>query len=325
MADVPSVVPSIDAPVRTPSHSSSPSKATQILAKSWNYTWNNYTPDDVVFLKQLVGVSYHVLGYENAPTTGTPHVQGFITFKQTKSRTFVVKLLPQCFVEKTRNRVAMETYCKKSTNFDVVDNRSRSKAGETARACLALCREFGNTDAVEEQFPGYFIRHMRNLQTYACRYADTSRPRPVVSWFFGPTGSGKSHRAQQLGGAGAYWHPGLYKWWPLYRDHKVVILDDIRADFTTLHTLLRLLDCYPLSVEFKGGHAPLKTEQFIITTDCPPTMFYSSKTADDGDVRQLLRRIDYVASFYRGHDVHGVRAYSEVDMTQEFLCGKYFV
>ncbi len=54
-------------------------------------------------------------------------------------------------------------------------------------------------------------------------------------------------------------------------------------------------------------------------------MFYSSKTGDDGDVRQLLRRITTVFQFYREHDVSGEPAYVMADQTEVFQCGKYFV
>ena len=111
----------------------------------------------------------------------------------------------------------------------------------------------------------------------------------------------------------------------MYRGHKTVILDDIRADFCALHTLLRLFDGYPLTVERKGGHSVVKAERFIVTTSAPPTMFYPSKTRDDGDIRQLLRRVTTVLQFSRSHDLNGDVIYEQIDMTEEFQCGKFFV
>ncbi len=296
----------------------------QIRAKSWNYTWNNYSAENVEYLKQLEGISYHVIGYEKAPTTGTPHIQGYITFKSTKTRKQVVSLLPDIFVEKTRNRKAMDAYCQKAGEFDVVDNRVRSKAGATARAVLALIKETGSLDRVEEEHPGYYIRHFSALERIAIRYADASRPRPVVLWFYGETGAGKSFQADVLGGKDAYWHSGLYRWWPLYQHHKTVILDDIRGDFCPLHTLLRLFDGYPLAVEVKGGHRLVKADKFIVTTATPPTMFYPSKSGNDGDVRQLLRRLTTVTQFFRELAPDGVVNYAQVDETELWGAGKYF-
>lgn len=184
----------------------------QIRAKSWNYTWNNYTAENVQYLKTLSGVSYHVLGYEEGEETHTPHIQGFITFVRTKTRKQVLNILKNQFVEKTRNRAAMEEYCKKSGEFDVIDNRKRSSAGETARAVLSLIAQTGDCKGVIQDYPGYYIRHMRNLEEIARRHCDASRPRPVVDWFFGGTGSGKSYNAFLLGGPDAYWHSGTYRY-----------------------------------------------------------------------------------------------------------------
>lgn len=303
------------------------SQNNQILAKSWNYTLSEYTATEVEALKNL-SCSLHVLGYEVGEQASVPHVQGFITFKKTMSRVAVLKLFPsRTFVQKTRNRDAMEAYCKKAGEFDMIDNRVRSKAGAKARAVFAIIKEDGGSLArVERDHPGFFIRHMAMLERYAVRHVPTARPTPVVEWCFGPTGTGKSLYALQSGGEDAYWHSGVYRWWPMYRGQHVVILDDIRADFAPLHTLLRLFDGYPLVVEIKGGHRVVQATRFIVTTSAPPALFYSSKSGSDEDVRQLLRRISCVLSFGRSANcVTGMTEYSQTDCTKDMECGSFFV
>lgn len=52
--------------------------------RAYCFTWNNYTEDDVSYLK-TVDCQYIVFGFETAPTTGTPHLQGYIYFSNPRS------------------------------------------------------------------------------------------------------------------------------------------------------------------------------------------------------------------------------------------------
>lgn len=105
----------------------------------------------------------------------------------------------------------------------------------------------------------------------------------------------------------------------------MVILDDLRADFAPLHTLLRLFDGYPLSVEVKGGHRVVKARRFYVTAPCPPSMFYSSKRSDDEDVRQLLRRITTVRQFWVHPNSDGVMQYDVTNESEIQQVGVYFL
>lgn len=66
--------------------------------RAFVFTWNNYTSQNVTFL-QNVAVDYIVFGYETAPTTGTPHLQGYIYFHDAKTLSSVRKLLTGANVE----------------------------------------------------------------------------------------------------------------------------------------------------------------------------------------------------------------------------------
>ena len=55
-------------------------------ALSWIFTWNNY-PDDwkeilVPKFQSYANIKGYVAGKEVAPTTGTPHIQGYVEFKE---------------------------------------------------------------------------------------------------------------------------------------------------------------------------------------------------------------------------------------------------
>lgn len=53
--------------------------------KQYVFTYNNYTPEGEAALKAWLGknTKYAVYGHEVAPTTGTPHLQGYFSLKKT--------------------------------------------------------------------------------------------------------------------------------------------------------------------------------------------------------------------------------------------------
>lgn len=55
----------------------------QKKARRWCFTWNNYTAETVTRLsgQDNVDCDYLVFGFELAPSSGTPHLQGYVEFK----------------------------------------------------------------------------------------------------------------------------------------------------------------------------------------------------------------------------------------------------
>jgi hypothetical protein len=80
------------------------------------------------------------------------------------------------------------------------------------------------------------------------------------------------------------------KWWPGYDGQKHVIIDDVRGSFCSYSTMLRLLDQYPFTVEYKGGTRELLAEVIFLTSCKPPNELYNL----DEDQQQLLRRIEEI-------------------------------
>lgn len=85
-------------------------------AANWVFTINNYTDAHEDILKSLDS-HYLLYGKELAPTTGTPHLQGYIQLKKKKRRTALVKLIA-CFWEVAKGDVpSQDIYCKKDKDF----------------------------------------------------------------------------------------------------------------------------------------------------------------------------------------------------------------
>lgn len=90
------------------------------MSKSWCFTLNNYTAEDVLLLDGLVPnvCSYLVYGFEFAPTTLTPHLQGYVQFAKQYRMAAVAKLIPRAHVIKAKGtQVQNRVYCTKSNDY----------------------------------------------------------------------------------------------------------------------------------------------------------------------------------------------------------------
>ena len=66
-------------------------KDKEIRSRGWCFTWNNWTPENRATMESIV-CTYIIFGEETAPTTGTPHLQGYVYFANARSLTSVRKI-----------------------------------------------------------------------------------------------------------------------------------------------------------------------------------------------------------------------------------------
>lgn len=90
-------------------------------AYRWVFTVNNYSPEDITRIESI-DCLFFIFGLETAPTTGTPHLQGYIEFSQYKRRSAVSKLIPHAFLAPAKgNRRQNIIYCSKSGDIHCSD------------------------------------------------------------------------------------------------------------------------------------------------------------------------------------------------------------
>lgn len=150
---------------------------------------------------------------------------------------------------------------------------------------------------VAKQNASTFVKYHKGLIAYRSVCLGDRQTKPTVVWLHGETGVGKTRCAVQLGRQyGQYWiSNGSLRWFDGYTGEDVAIIDDFREGQCTFEFLLRLLDRYPIKVEFKGGFVDWIPTIIIITSSMSPTFMFQSKLKDD--VAQLLRRIDNIYEF----------------------------
>lgn len=254
--------------------------------KSWCYTLNNYTDEDVKRFKDMI-FNYQVIGYE-VGENGTPHLQGFITFKRTYRLAALKKLVPRAHWEPAKASDAAN-YCMKE-KYDIIDNKQQGKRSDLKLTC-DIIKESGIKRAIEEH-PDVFVKYHNGLTKLSSHYLGNNKPVPIVTWIWGPTGSGKTKEVFEK--ETDLWFSSIdLNWFDGYHGQEAVLIDDFRGDMCKFRFLLRLLDRYPLQVPIKGGFVWWVPKRIYITSCKHPSDCYSKDMFDKEEkVEQLLRRLN---------------------------------
>lgn len=124
-----------------------------------------------------------------------------------------------------------------------------------------------------------------------------------VSWYWGPTGSGKTRYAIEEIKEMKYiiLSGDLKQFLNGYTGEEAVLFDDLRPGSIKFEMLLRLLDGYRVTVNIKGGQCQWLANRIIITAPIEPSeMYVNRETGQEWDhLDQLLRRIDEIVEFPR--------------------------
>lgn len=153
--------------------------------QNWCFTVNNYTDVELLHLQLLAedaAVAYLIVGREVAPTTGTPHLQGFIRFNSRIRFAAVQALLPVCHLSSARGTPEQNrTYCSKGGDFDEWGTCPAHQPGR--RSDFEVYLEWLRTLDAEpserdliEQFPALYGRYRSAMR----RMASEITPRPVL-------------------------------------------------------------------------------------------------------------------------------------------------
>jgi len=267
------------------------------------FTLNNYSEEDVERIKRESSkFTYLVFQRERGVEGGTPHLQGYAYAPNPKSLAgWKTSIGARAHIEAARGSGAQNReYCTKEETREPSTEpwEFGTMPAQGARSDLAAVHqrvvEGATLKAISEESPGDFIRYFRGIQAVQQLYVPSRHWKTTVSWFHGPTGTGKSLEASNRF-PDAYWKMGSSKWWDGYEGEGAVIIDDYRRDLCTFAELLRLFDRYPMRVEYKGGTCKFVARHIIVTTPKSPRETWEGRT--DEELGQLLRRIEEVRYF----------------------------
>ncbi|AXH76024.1 MAG: helicase [Violenivirus cotis] len=261
-----------------------------------DYCFTDYSLDED-FLQKL-DYKYLCYGKEICPTTGRPHLQAYIYFKNAKTFSAVKKILPtQNFRSCNGTTEDNVKYCSKEGIFKEFGERPSQGARNDIRQIIDKIQtgSYNMRDVVAEATSYQSVR----MAEVRLKYFEPPRNwKPEIHWYYGSSGTGKTRDAYNEC-TDPYVCLEDIKWWEGYDAHEEVIIDDYRRDFCKFKALIKLLDCYEFRVECKGGSRQLRAKKIIITTPKSPVDTWEGRTEED--LYQLTRRIDIIR-YYRTDD-----------------------
>nr|QKV51305.1 putative replication associated protein [Crucivirus sp.] len=283
---------------------------TDISKKSRNYcfTLNNYQPTDAKTILGWKDTKYIVMG-EEVGESGTPHLQGYVEFKEGKPVQPTLKRLDPRIHWETRRALATSAaaYCKKGTQSKTEWSSLGIKGPNYGKG--AVVHEFGkiseqgkrsdlkecaemivNGEPMREvalHNPAAYVKYHTGFEALRTVLYEHRKTKPTVIWRWGPAGAGKTAGPVEA-------HPDHYIkdgtiWWNGYTQQQAIIIDDFEIKGLDYRAFLRLLDRYHYLAQYKGGYIPINSPYIYITCDHPPSSFWTGN-----ELAQVIRRIDEI-------------------------------
>ena len=301
------------------------------------FTHNNYAPEDEEAYATLCEkgfIRFLVYGKELAPTTFTPHLQGFMWLDTPRQLASVKKKFNGAWVAVPGVTKGVDHhvvddgetgfgYCFKEHQPGWVlrgipptkaEFELQAPKGQGARSDLLAVKDKLDRGATcddlmqDNDHFGTFAAHAKFFNAYqSFKRRRLCFAAPYVEVIYGPTGTSKSRRVWEKY---EYDTSKLFKlapamvsqhnvWFDGYAGHPAVLIEEFRPGHMKYNSLLDLLDGYPSQVQVKGSNAHWSPTHIYITSPVAPEEWYPNLASND-KIAQLMRRITKVV--YTGED-----------------------
>lgn len=238
-------------------------------ARAFCFTINNYSEDALTKLNELE-CSYLVYGKELAPSTGTPHLQGYVHFKNPRSLVAVRKLLNGHVTIANGTPQQNFDYCSK--DGDYIERGTRPSDSAAAGRTEAARWDEAKQAALEGRWTDIptdlFVRYGNGFKRLKLDLAP--KPKPLDNaeyygiWLYGPTGTGKSYWAYEN-------YPDAYvkepdQWFCNYMGEDQVVIHEWSPEISLTQKLKTWADRWPFPANRKHASAILIRPKLIVIT-----------------------------------------------------------
>lgn len=282
-----------------------------MTAKCWHFTINNPEEADTAALQVIKEdleasyVRYIIVGFETAPTTGTPHYQGYVQFTDRVSRKVACERLggrAHVLVARGTAEDNMK-YCSKDGYYEEAGIPQFSGARTDLKGVKEMVKNGVGIGMIME------VTHTMQASLYAERYAKYHAPRRSwktwAAWIWGPSGSGKTNfKAKNMFKSLKEKDENIRcfikkestgRWWDGYDGQEFVVIDDIRKGCRgsgySFMDVLGYCGEEEMMVEIKGGVVPFVAKWVVFTSVDPPWVVMKDPAED---IQQLKRRLEKV-------------------------------
>lgn len=271
--------------------------------RGWILTKNNYSEDDIVSchvvgqrISETSSVRYFCWSEEIAPTTGTPHLQGFIYMKNACVFSNILKVLGSQWdcTPVTKDSDAAVDYPRKGDNF--VEYGTKPKFAKNFLACekakeakttkadefLSAIEKGASDNELRTQFPALFLQQFAKLGSLRSSLCPPKRTGDVnfVIWLHGPAGTGKSRVARYiLQNSSLHWFdkPVSDGWWcGIESKTEGLLIDDFDESCVFKANMKNICDVYGGRMQTKGGSTRVCLKLIIITSNRTIEEIYSA-------------------------------------------------
>lgn len=241
-------------------------------------------------------IRYCIWQYERAPTTGTPHYQGYLEcFKP--QRFSAIHKLPG--FSTASFRIARGTaeqnvqYCSKDeSREDGPWTYGTPGAQGVSDALTAVKRKLDDGATEEEIADDHFdvwVKHRNAFNAYKVLKSEKRSWKTRVVFLYGPPGTGKSSYIREHS-PDVHWK-SQDKWFDGFSGYSDIALDDFYG-WLPYTLMLRLMDRYPYDVEVKGAKIPFAPKVMYISSNKLPHQWWAGSDHYNHDA--FYRRVDEI-------------------------------
>lgn len=237
--------------------------------RNFIFTHNNY---ENTVLEDTLECRFIAYSRELAPSTGTPHLQGYVCFTNPRTLSGTRKAMSGCHVEPMRGSISQnDVYISKMVNPVergdkpiINEDKGRANALRFKRAIDAA--KEGLFDQIDcDLYARYYSTWKRIREDHQPNPSPLDTSRPGI-WIYGPTRTGKSHAVHTA-------YPDCYmknndKWWNGYEGQDIVYMEDFsKFDVKLGNYMKRWVDKWKFRAEVKGGSIMIRPKKIIVTSN----------------------------------------------------------
>lgn len=231
-------------------------------------------------------IAYACWGYERAPSTGRWHWHIYLRLN-TRARMSTVKNILEENTAHIELCKGTEEHCRKycwkegaTLTGEIgefkADEGKQGKRSDLEDVAEMICKRGAKPEDVAHKYPVTYIRNFRGIAELhkAIKPAPPQQREVQVLVLWGPTGTGKTHRARMA-------YPDLYEVtmgrnpWDGYVDQTTILFDEWRPQDWPITDMNRYLDRWPVTLPARYNNRSAAWTRVIICTNCAPSTFYN--------------------------------------------------